>query len=434
MDNLEDPSVLTGIAKLVNKQKVNNRINLETIERDLIGGIKPLEVKDTEAELTEILKDIRTTPINYVVASENKSKPALFVGGPTVKFDKPSIGTMQKYMTGGDKIKQFLKSNDKSHFEVDDDPLESKMNSASNLAQSRMETSMESTDDDSVDDGDADDIDVNTMVDEINDNAPSSSLSNPMSMLRSVNQPPPQLYSPMQQQQPYADMIPQQPVVYVQQQPPRPVYQIQQLPPGANYAQQALQIYSNTNNSQEMLLEQEALEDQKEKMLADIDELREELESENIKTNRIPEVNIDSTHEDVTKVYKQLKRKYDRSRCEDLGQNVILAGAKMIGMVFDGNKSYFGYRPDMTGWDRTVRSKLRRMRYEQSVIVSNALEYYNVGPIQRMGLELIPSAFLYSLTRKEQHGKDNYTPEIGPSSSGSTDDRSAALDDLRAFE
>lgn len=84
----------------------------------------------------------------------------------------------------------------------------------------------------------------------------------------------------------------------------------------------------------------------------------------------------------------------------------------------------------MTGFHRTVRSKMRRMKYEQSQIVSNALDYYNVGPISRMGLELVPSAFLYSLSRREQHGKDNYTPERP----ANTEDRSAALDDLRQFE
>ena len=67
------------------------------------------------------------------------------------------------------------------------------------------------------------------------------------------------------------------------------------------------------------------------------------------------------------------------------------------------------------------------MRYEQSVIVSDAIERYNIGPMQRMALELFPSAFLYSLTRREQHGEETYNPSSG------TEDRSTALDDLRDF-
>src|SRR5271170_4540956 len=65
-DELDDPTVLTGMAKMVNPRKVNDKLDLESIERDLMnnGGLKPMVIKDTERELSDILRDIRTEPIH----------------------------------------------------------------------------------------------------------------------------------------------------------------------------------------------------------------------------------------------------------------------------------------------------------------------------------------------------------------------------------
>jgi hypothetical protein len=38
------------------------------------------------------------------------------------------------------------------------------------------------------------------------------------------------------------------------------------------------------------------------------------------------------------------------------------------------------------------------------------MEKYNIGPVGRLGLELVPSAFLHSKMRKDRRGKANYTP------------------------
>lgn len=173
--------------------------------------------------------------------------------------------------------------------------------------------------------------------------------------------------------------------------------------------------------------EPEEKEEEKEKMLADIDELREELESDDINLTRVPEVDLNSSYHEVIRVYNTLRRKYNRSRCEDMGNGIIMAGARMLEMFFDGKKKYFGFNPDMTGWHRTVRAKMRRMGYERSVIVSGVMDQYKIGPIQRMMLELVPSAFLYSMTRREQHGQKNYNPDM-------SGDRTQALDELREFD
>lgn len=172
----------------------------------------------------------------------------------------------------------------------------------------------------------------------------------------------------------------------------------------------------------------EEKEEEKEKMIADIDELREELEADDINLSNVPHVDLNSSYHEVVRAYNTLRRKYNRSRCEDMGNGIIMAGARMLEMFFDGKRRYFGFNPDMTGWHRTVRAKMRRMGYERSVIVSGVMDQYKIGPIQRMLLEFVPSAFLYSMTRREQHGQRNYNPDL------SNGDRSQALDDLREFD
>jgi len=379
---MDDPTILTGMAKIVNKRKVNNKLDLDAIERDLIGGngLTKQPIKDVDAELNDLLKDIRTPALDKFNSDKVIIKEPVYNHNLVSSVNEISIEKLQKPIpisapnVAGNKIQQFIQNVEPA--ESDEEIVES-----------------------------------DNEIEDTEEQPEPIQIQPPQIQSRPAYYPPPPPVLPY--------TVPRQ----------NPV-QIVQPMPNQNYAQEALQVYANDHNIEESIMEQERLEDEKEKMLADIDELREELQSDGINTSRIPEVNIDSPYDIVAKVHKQLKRKYDRSRCEDLGQGMIIAATRMLEMACDGEKSYFGFRPDMTGFHRTVRSKMRRMKYEQSKIVSNALDYYNVGPISRMGLELVPSAFLYSLSRREQHGKDNYTPERPQR----TEDRSSALDDLRQFE
>jgi len=411
IENIDDPSSLTGMAKIVNKRKVNLKLDLEAIERELMtgpGGLQPMKVTHPNQELADILRDIRTEPINSQIykSPSNRQELVTHQVQPTT-----TSARLQSFVSRTNPVVPPI---------FDDEQIED--NEIYNPDEGEPENHDYSEDPEYSEDSDYVENNIQTPI------MPPRPAYYPPAPRTEMYKPQPEAPAPM-----YRSLVstPTYMPANTTQLNYQPGYQPMPAPVPGHYAQEALQAYSGDIATQENLAEQERLEDQKEKMIADIEELREELEAEGINISRIPEVNMDSPYPDVLKVYKQIKRKYDRSRCEDLGQNVLLAGARMVEMVFDGKKSYFGHRPDMTGWNRTVRSKMRRMRYEQSVIVSNALEYYNVGPIQRMGLELIPSAFLYSLTRKEQHGSDNYTPN---GNNTTDDDRAGALNDLIEFD
>lgn len=171
-------------------------------------------------------------------------------------------------------------------------------------------------------------------------------------------------------------------------------------------------------------LKKEQEEDTKSILLEDIDELRFELEGDDVDISRVPEVDQDSPLADVQKVHKMLRVKYIRRRYNDFGHEIILAGAQGIGELFDGNRKVGPYKPNLNGWHNEVRTKLRRMRYETATIVSDIVQEYNIGPFSRLLLELVPSAVIYSNMKKNQHGQSNYTP----------DQISSAIGELRTME
>lgn len=189
-----------------------------------------------------------------------------------------------------------------------------------------------------------------------------------------------------------------------------------------DYLDDVMRTYSGENS--DVNFEREHEEDMKAILLEDIDELRAELATDGVDLSRIPIVNQDSPMNLVKSVHQILRKKYDRKRCNTLGNEVILAGAQGLGYLFDGKRRIGPYAPCLEGWHNTVRPKLRRMRYETSTIVSGIMQEYNIGPIGRLLLELVPSAFLYSNMRKEQSGKSNYSPT----------QMSDAFDDLRKFD
>ena len=177
--------------------------------------------------------------------------------------------------------------------------------------------------------------------------------------------------------------------------------------------------YINSN-----ILEKEHEEDTKTILLNDIDELRGELEADGVDLSRIINVDQNSSLDDIQMVYKILRHKYDKRRYHQFGEEMILSMCYGLEFLFNGERKWGPYSPDLTNWSNTVRTKLNKMRYETSTIVSNVMNHYNIGPVTRILLELVPSAILHSNLRKQQYGKTNYTPGY----------MSKAIGDLRQFE
>lgn len=150
-------------------------------------------------------------------------------------------------------------------------------------------------------------------------------------------------------------------------------------------------------------VEKEREEDDKLSLLEEIDSLLTNLKDEGIDVSRVPVVTPTSSISDIRQVHRILRLKNDRKRYCSLAEDVILAGSYALEWAFDGKKEYLGYKPDLGGWPATVGIKLRRMRYDTSTLVSNAMREYDMGSATRIALELVPSMFLYSKMRTSQH-------------------------------
>lgn len=395
MEDIEDPTNLTGIFMQLNKSRLNDKLDLEAIEKSMIGssGVKIIPEKDPTRELKDTLKDIYAeTGIELGVDGDD-----IDVGASGSEHDLGNSGNF-----------------------VDEpqSPLPDDNGGVTGL----------------------DDLQIDTSVLE--------GLPNDPKDLEDVYQKYEQQKSsqfPQRNEQPRPLGVSRPPNTSssnypntaIRPQPPqnrniRPngsggsggpgVSE----PPGYSMKEhdinEALRAYSGYETNIDM--ERENEEEMKSILLEDIDELRSELEADQIDLRRIPEVNHDSEIDDIKKIHKILQRKYDRRRYNNFGNEMILAAAQGLEYAFDGKRRWGPYSPDLTGWHNTIRPKLRRMRYETSTIVSGIMQEYNIGPTTRVLMELVPSAFLYSRMRKEQHGQMNYSP----------DQMSEAYDDLRQYD
>lgn len=147
-------------------------------------------------------------------------------------------------------------------------------------------------------------------------------------------------------------------------------------------------------------IDKERDENEKMSLLEQIDMLKNTLSDDGVDIANVPSVDRNNSLKEIDDVYKILRLKNDRSRCCSLANELILIGAGALENAFDGQKEWFGYTPDLTGWSETVKIKLRRMRYETSTLVQDVMQGYQMGPGWRLLLEIIPSLFLYSRNRR----------------------------------
>lgn len=157
-------------------------------------------------------------------------------------------------------------------------------------------------------------------------------------------------------------------------------------------------------------LENEYENDDKNQMLENIETLRSILIMDSVDLSTIPLVNSHSSMADIRQVHKILVLKNQRNRYCTIADDVILMMVYGLENLFDGKKEYMGRKPNLTGWNTTVKMKLRRMRYETSTLVRDVMQSYHINPWLRIGIEFIPSMIAYSAERQSSQ-KDNLATE-----------------------
>jgi hypothetical protein len=174
------------------------------------------------------------------------------------------------------------------------------------------------------------------------------------------------------------------------------------------------------NSNESVLLDN----DKKILLLQKIEDLIEDLNCDGVDTSAIPNVNFKSSLDELDLVYRQLVIKNNRDRYRVLAEECFLIFAKGLEKVFDGDKEYFGYKPDLTDFSNTMRTKLRRFRYETTSMASDFVEHYELSMRSKLFLELGASAISHSISRKHKY-KQNLFDENAMNS---------AMDEIRNNE
>ncbi len=165
-------------------------------------------------------------------------------------------------------------------------------------------------------------------------------------------------------------------------------------------------VFKNMGNETVFDIERATLDDEKARKLESIEGLKEILIDSGEDVSKVKYVDKDSSIEQIDEVLTYLNIKNDRKRCSMLAEETLILGAHAIEWAFDGQKSYMGFKPDARGWHKTIPTKLRRMRYETSSIVSRIMSEYNLGSGTRVALELLPSLMLHVKMNRNHHGDE----------------------------
>jgi hypothetical protein len=226
---------------------------------------------------------------------------------------------------------------------------------------------------------------------------------------------------------------------------PRPTPQIRSsyepsyepTPPIASYADMTLEetnrsriaaVINDMAPSPVISFAAEKARDEKLQLIAEIDELREQLIAANCRIDGIRQVNEQSTHDDILAIRNILRFKDDRLKYSAMASDMLMFLAYGVEDLFNGEREWFGYKFDMRGWAPHVQVKLRRIQWELSSFMSNIFQDNGISPAFRLAFELIPSAVIYSRTRAAQFGQ----PLLNPNDDAAYEAATARLNDLRS--
>lgn len=144
-------------------------------------------------------------------------------------------------------------------------------------------------------------------------------------------------------------------------------------------------------------------------LLADISSFRQELTTNDINIDDIPQVTERHSYQEILSIRNVLKHKVDRIIAGSLGETFLIEGAKMIGTIFNGERKIGPFRPHLAGWDATVRNKIARHRSSVANLSQGVLSTVGLNSDRSIILELLLSAVAYSnMHSKKSLARDRY--------------------------
>lgn len=164
------------------------------------------------------------------------------------------------------------------------------------------------------------------------------------------------------------------------------------------------------------------LDEYKVTLLEEISDFISDLKT-SIDLSTVPNVSYSSPIKEIERVHLILKKKYDRVRFSNIGNDYItfiLLGAEF---VFNGEREFLGYKPCLKGVHKKIKVKLRRIRYETANVVSRILNDNHLGSISKIMIEILPTLFIHNSLYQETDSQYRLDEQL-----------SSAQDNLRRFD
>ncbi len=150
----------------------------------------------------------------------------------------------------------------------------------------------------------------------------------------------------------------------------------------------------------------ECEEDEKLHLLEKIKHMTEILEkTENGDISDLPTISRNHSIREIRDVHKMLIQKTNRIRYTELGQQLILNGARLLSHVFDGNNEFFGKKIDLRGLPTRIDYKLQYIKPQLADVVQRFCSDWD--PMLLTGVELLAIVATHSYENASTIKKDN---------------------------
>ena len=141
-------------------------------------------------------------------------------------------------------------------------------------------------------------------------------------------------------------------------------------------------------------------------LLADIDNYIAELDMNGIAHDRVPKPERGSSYNQILTIRNILKNKSERIVAGTIGESVLLGGANLLGSVFDGERNFGPFKPNLVGCDATLATKLHRNRSQIATVTQKGLEQIGLSGSASILVDLLFSAITYSSRNSKSSGYD----------------------------
>ena len=150
---------------------------------------------------------------------------------------------------------------------------------------------------------------------------------------------------------------------------------------------------------------EDKIDDKKLVLLENIQFLRDILSQQDVNLTNVPIVTFESTINEIEFAYRILMIKNNRDINIDITNNIILGGIRVLEKFLNGERSFGGFKPNITGYSTTADITLRRLNLETEKIASEIMNK-EINPYYKIAMALIPGLIAHSLT-KQKRANDN---------------------------